>query len=116
LLPGIVDGRSPWVRRVKDVIAAHIADLGGEDNTSAAERSIVRRAAVLTAELERLEARFAVDERAASANNLDLYSRMTNTLRRCFEAIGIERRPRVVGPSLGELLADDQRRTRGTAS
>ena len=41
LLPG-VDGRSPWVRRCKDVIAAHLTDLGGEGNTSAAERSLIR--------------------------------------------------------------------------
>ena len=26
LLPG-VDGRSPWVRRCKDVIAAHLSDI-----------------------------------------------------------------------------------------
>jgi hypothetical protein len=37
-LPGI-DGRSPWVRRCKDVIADHLVDLGGYDRCSAAERS-----------------------------------------------------------------------------
>src|SRR6516164_11508319 len=58
LLPGI-DGRSPWVRRCKDMIAALLSDLGGLDNCSAAEHSIVRRAAVLTTELEVLEVRFA---------------------------------------------------------
>jgi hypothetical protein len=47
LLPGI-DGRSAWVRRAKDIIALHLSDLGGFDNTSAAERSIVRRASTLT--------------------------------------------------------------------
>jgi hypothetical protein len=41
LLPG-VDGRSAWVRRCKELIADHLADLGGEDNCSAAERSIIR--------------------------------------------------------------------------
>src|SRR6202045_4159049 len=59
LLPG-VDGRSAWVRRCKDIIEAHLSDLGGEDNTSAAERSLIRRASVMTVELERMEARFAV--------------------------------------------------------
>jgi len=44
----VLNQRSPWVRRCKDVIAAHLSDLGGADNTSAAERSIIRRAAVLT--------------------------------------------------------------------
>src|SRR5262249_48012789 len=78
LLPG-VDGRSPWVRRCKDIIAAHLSDLGGEDNTSAAERSIIRRASTLTVELERLEAKFATAGEA-SEYDLDLYQRMTNTL------------------------------------
>jgi hypothetical protein len=52
LLPG-VDGRSPWVRRCKDIIAAHLSDV---PDASAAERSILRRASVMTVELERLEA------------------------------------------------------------
>src|SRR6516225_389574 len=74
LLPGI-DGRSAWVRRAKDVIAAHLSDMGGEDNTSAAERSIIRRASVLTVELERLEAKFALAGEANTAD-LDVYARM----------------------------------------
>jgi hypothetical protein len=96
LLPG-VDGRSPWVRRAKDVIAAHLSDLGGEDNTSAAERSIVRRASVLTVELERLEAKFALAGEA-SATDLDLYQRTAGNLRRLFEAIGLQRRAREITP------------------
>src|SRR5271166_4468482 len=39
LLPG-VDGRSAWMRRCKDIIAAHVSDLGGEDNISAAEPAL----------------------------------------------------------------------------
>jgi hypothetical protein len=92
LLPG-VDGRSPWVRRCKDVIAAHLSDLGGVDNTSAAERSIIRRASVLTVELERLEAKFALAEQA-SPEDLDLYQRTAGNLRRLLEAVGLQRRPR----------------------
>src|SRR5262249_25002716 len=88
LLPG-VDGRSPWVRRCKDVIRAHLSDLGGEDNTSAAERSIVRPAAVLTTELERLEAQFAVAGEA-DAETLDLYARTAGNLRRLLESVGLQ--------------------------
>jgi hypothetical protein len=54
-----VDSCSPWVRRCKDIIRAHLVDLGGED-ASAAERSIIRRAAVLTTELERLEVKLSL--------------------------------------------------------
>lgn len=107
LLSG-VDGRSPWVRRCKDVIAAHLSDLGGEDNTSAAERSIIRRAAVLTTELEQLEVRFATAGEA-SADDLDAYQRCANSLRRLLEAVGLQRRAKDVGPSLGDLLRADQR-------
>ena len=56
LLPGI-DQRSAWVRRCRDIIAEHLSDLGGHDNCSAAERSIVRRASVIEVELEMLEAK-----------------------------------------------------------
>jgi hypothetical protein len=103
LLPG-VDGRSPWVRRCKDVIAAHVADLGGVDNCSAAERSIIRRASTLTVELERLEARFAT---AGEANTADLetYQRCANTMRRLLESVGLRRRPRDVTPTLAEYLS-----------
>jgi hypothetical protein len=91
LLPGI-DGRSVWVRRCKDVIELHLADL---PDATAAERSIVRRAAVLTTELERLEAKFA-EAGEASPFDLDLYQRTAGGLRRLLEAIGLERRLRDV--------------------
>jgi hypothetical protein len=91
-----VDGRSPWVRRCKDIIAAHISDLGGEDNTSAAERSLVRRAAVMTTELEMLEAKFA-NAGMAKPDDLDLYVRASGNLRRLLESVGLQRRAREVG-------------------
>jgi hypothetical protein len=47
----------------------HLVDLGGVENATTAERSIVRRAATLTVELERLEAKFA---RAGEASDRDL--------------------------------------------
>ena len=102
LLPG-VDQRCAWVRRAKDVIAAHLSDLGGVDNTSAAERSIIRRASVLTVELERLEAKFALAEQA-SPEDLDLYQRTAGNLRRLLEAVGLQRRPRTLTPNLKDYL------------
>jgi hypothetical protein len=94
LLPG-VDQRSRWVRRCRDVIAAHLSDLGGETNCSAAERSIVRRASVLTVELEQLEVKFATAGEA-SATDLDTYQRCANSLRRLLEAVGLQRRAKPV--------------------
>ena len=53
LLPE-VDGRTVWARRMRDLIQAHTADLGGDSEISEAERSLIRRAATLATELERL--------------------------------------------------------------
>ena len=104
LLPG-VDGRSVWARRCRDVLDAHVSDLGGPDAISEAERSICRRAAVLTTELERLEQRFALAGEATE-RDLDLYQRAANSMRRMLEAVGIARRPRSV-KGLPVLLGGD---------
>ena len=102
LLPD-VDGRSPWVRRCKDVIASHISDLGGIDNCSAAERSIIRRASVMTVELELMEKLFALAGEA-SAEDLDIYARVAGNMRRLLEAVGLRRRARNITPELPAYL------------
>lgn len=112
LIPG-VDGRSPWIRRCKDILREHVADLGGVDNCSAAERSIVRRAAVLTTELEQLETKFALAGQA-EAGDLEVYQRCANSLRRLLEAIGLQRRPRDI-TTLGDIIRQDQEAQRQQA-
>ena len=112
LLPGI-DGRSAWVRRAKEIIADHISDLGGMDNCSAAERSIIRRASTLTVELERLEARFATAGEASTAD-LETYQRCANSLRRLLEAVGLQRRPKNVEElTLADILREGVRQDAG---
>jgi hypothetical protein len=103
LLPG-VDGRSPWVRRCKDIIASHTS---GCPDASAAERSIIRRASVLTTELERMEVQFAT---AGEANNddLDLYARVAGNLRRLLESVGLKRRARDAGPTLEGIMHEHE--------
>jgi hypothetical protein len=109
LLPG-VDGRSAWIRRCKDLISEFVnVHLAGADNCSPAERAIVRRAAVLITELERLEAKFAVKSEASPAQLL-LYGRTANTLRRLLEALGLQRRQRNLNPNLDDLLLEHQQR------
>ena len=99
-----VDGRSVWVRRCKELIADHTSDLGGADNMSAAEVSIVRRASVLETELERLEVKFALEVERAAAEDLELYSRAAANLRRLLESVGLKRRPKNVNPTLRDYL------------
>lgn len=102
LLPG-VDGRSLWARRCRDILHAHLADLGGDDAVTEAERSILRRAAVLTTELERIEVSFATGE-GASGDDLDRYQRAAGSLRRMLEAVGLERRAKNITPPIAEYL------------
>jgi hypothetical protein len=111
LLPGNVnggvDGRSAWVRRVRDLIMQHTADLGGLDDISTAEQALVRRCATLITELERRELVFAqssqIDDTA-----LAVYQAGVNTLRRTLESLGMKRRTRDVTPSLSDILRQDQ--------
>lgn len=104
LLPTI-DGRSIWARRLRDLIQLHTADLGGDDAVSQAERSLVRRAACLTVELERLELMFARRDGATHAE-LEVYQRSANTLRRLLSAVGLQRRPKDITPTLDQYLRE----------
>jgi hypothetical protein len=100
---------------MRDLIALHLSDLGGADIASEAERSIVRRASALEVELERMERAFALAGEA-EPEQLDLYQRTSNSLRRLLESVGLERRARDCGPTLGDLLREDQRQQREAAA
>jgi hypothetical protein len=89
---------------MRDLMGLHLSDLGGENAVSEAERSIIRRVATLSVELERMEAGFAVAGEA-QPDQLDLYQRTANSLRRLLEAIGLQRRPRDVTPDPLEYAA-----------
>jgi hypothetical protein len=104
-----IDGRSTWARRLRDLIQLHLADLAGE--ASEAERSIVRRAAALTVELERMETNFALAGEALP-EQLDLYQRTANSLRRLLEAVGLDRRAKDITPLNGIDRETRRRRER----
>jgi hypothetical protein len=86
------------------LIELHVSDLGGDDVVTAAERSIIQRAATLTVELERMEARFAVDG-GASPQDLDLYQRTAGNLRRLLESVGLQRRAKDITPDLRDYVS-----------
>lgn len=86
-----IDHRSAWARRFRDLIQLHLLDLGGPENCSEAQVSLVRRAATLEIELERMEYEFAKPDRIAGAKALDRYSMLSNTLRRLLTTLGLDR-------------------------
>jgi hypothetical protein len=94
--------RSP---RFHDLVLGHVSDLGGADQLSEAQFSLIRRAAAIECELERLDARLSIGE----SIDLDSYGRCAGHLRRLFETLGVERKPRDVTPSLDQYLAMKER-------
>jgi len=100
-----IDGRSSYARRWRDLTALHIADLGGADQCSTAVKSIVRRIATLSVQLEAYDARFA-EAGIAEPGGLDLYSRISNTLRRHLETIGLKRVAKDITPHLADYLEE----------
>ncbi|RVD54537.1 MULTISPECIES: hypothetical protein [unclassified Mesorhizobium] len=97
------DERGPWSRRFRDLVIEHTSDAGGVAVLSEAQRSIIRRASTLEVQLEQLEARFS--EGPADASDLNMYSTLSNTLRRLLADIGLERKRRDITPSLQDIIA-----------
>lgn len=89
LLPG-VDGRTAWSKRLYDVVAQHVADLGGPDAIAQSQYIIVKSAAHIALALEQMETRFA-NEGAISTDDLMKYQTSANSLRRLLESLGLKR-------------------------
>jgi hypothetical protein len=100
------DARSGWSRRMHDLYSLYVSHMGGEDQVTEPERSIARRVALITVELEWLEQEFA-QSKSPSPDALDLYFRGSNSLRRHLEAIGLKRaNPRDITPTLDDIARD----------
>ena len=111
-LPDITD-QTPYANRIRTLYNEYVADLGGHGTgLSQAQLALIRRCAFLTAEIERLEAVFA---RKGYAGPTQLYDhlRVTGTLRRLFETLGIHsgRKARNITPTVEEYLKHGNGRT-----
>ena len=79
----------------------------GSMPTHEAEKSILRRASVITIECERLERRFAsYPHDHIARNDIDLYIRLSNTLRHLLDITGLERRTKSITPTIDQYIAD----------
>ena len=87
------DPNSAWARRFDDLCNAHISDMGGLALLSAAQQSLIRRAASIECELERLDALMSV----GTPVDIHAYASVSNHLRRLFEVLGLKRQARTVG-------------------
>ena len=86
------------------------------DIVSAAERSIIRRIATITVELEWIEQqKFALSRNGPSAEDLDLYLRGSNSLRRLLESIGLRRVAKDITPTLDDIVREHEAERRDAA-
>jgi hypothetical protein len=94
------DGRSAWALRWKDLILAHVSDLGGPETLSEAQISICRRASAMECELEAMEGRMSAGEPV----DIGVYARLTGCLCRLLELVGVNKRLTKPLDPTGELV------------
>ena len=106
LLPSI-DHRSFWARRFRDLVGSFQSDLAQDDDAlSTGQKALIRRASALCVELEGMEVKFAANQ-GATVEQLEVFQRATNSLRRVVETLGISRgrlAREVGGVTLGQVL------------
>ncbi|MER9816489.1 hypothetical protein [Mesorhizobium sp. M0129] len=97
LLPG-VDGRSPMLRRWRELVAQFVSDMGGDPPET--KRTIAKRASALIVWCESAESKM------ANGEDLDItaYTTAANSLRRHLVDIGLERKARDITPTLEQYL------------
>src|SRR3974377_193416 len=103
---------SAWARRFHDLVVGHVQDMGGRDMLSEAQLALCKRAAGLECELEQMEGRMSQGIEV----DLDRYGRAASHLRRILESLGLERKPKDIGPTLDDLRREDQRQQREAAA
>jgi len=100
-----VDGRSLVARRYRDIASQIITDQGGADLISESRSQLIRRFSAAACLAEQLEARLANGETI----NITEHALLCSTMVRVANKIGIDRIAKNLnGPSLGELIQEDQ--------
>jgi hypothetical protein len=95
------DGRSPWARRYRDLVGLICEDAGGVSLLTELRLALIRRAAALVVECERMENALADGEEI----DVDLLARLSSHVRRIAESIGLDRVKRDTVPTLDQLVA-----------
>lgn len=96
-----IDGRSKEARRFRDVLSQIMDDLGGIDHLSEGQKQLARRAALMSLECEKLEAKAV----AGKEIDLEAFGKLTDRIGRVFQRLGLKRQPKDVTPSLVQYLA-----------
>lgn len=95
-----LDARSKLARRFRDICSAILADQGGEENCAEARLQLIRRFSAAAVMAETMEAKMASGENI----RIEEHAQLTNALVKVASRIGIDRRARDIGPTLGDVL------------
>jgi hypothetical protein len=98
----VLDGRSKQARRIKTIMADLVADMGGAEQVSVAQRLLIERLAVDIVRLELLDAKAT----GGSFTELDgrIAHALRNSVRPVLRDLGLKQRP-TPGPSLDDFIA-----------
>jgi hypothetical protein len=100
LLPD-VDGRSADGRRYRDLSISFANDLGGADGLTEAQRALVRQAAAMIMQSERLQSAALRGELV----DVEQLTRLANSVTRILSRLGIKRKVRDTAPTLADIIA-----------
>jgi hypothetical protein len=98
-----MDRRTNAYRRCAELIAHVERDLGGPGRLSTAQQQLIRHAALTTGMIEDLGSRWLSGE----AIDPTMFATLTNSARRLFETVGLQRVPREVVPTVDRYLAGE---------
>jgi hypothetical protein len=102
-----VDHRGAEMRRLRDLLSDHLSDLGGSDRCSHAEKLLASRASMVTLLCEMQEQGFARAKFNVTPRQLACYLHACGNLTRILQTLGLQRRAKPIGPTLGDLLRED---------
>ena len=103
LLPDI-DGRSALARRYRDICSAILIDQGGVDQCSESRKQLIRRFAAAAVLAEQMESRLANGEQI----DVQRHATLSSTLVRLAQRIGVNRRAKLISPTLSDMLRGPQ--------
>jgi hypothetical protein len=95
-----IDGRTADARRYRDLAASLADDLGGAANLTEAQRALVRQAAAMIIQSERLQSAILRGELIDS----EQLTRLANAATRILSRLGIKRQRRDATPRLADIL------------
>jgi hypothetical protein len=101
-----IDGRTAVAKAFDSLVDAIHSDLGGEEQLSAIERSLVRAFAGAATTLEHTHC-YILSGRPITGGTIAMHAMAVNAMVRVASRLGLQRRSKDVGPTLGDILRRD---------